>query len=78
MQNLRALGLLGLGIIALTAAAILTFSLTFVFGAVLTATLAWRAFTLKPKPVRVHARSGRPQEQPVRIWNDGRGTIIDM
>lgn len=82
MQNLRALGLLGLGVIALTAAALLTFSLTLVLGAVLTGTLAWRALTLKPKPVAVHARkrqTGQSEEQqPVRIWNDGRGTIIDM
>ncbi|MCM2440421.1 hypothetical protein HGO34_11925 [Agrobacterium vitis] len=79
MQNLRALGLLGLGVIALTAAALLTFSLTLVLGAVLTGTLAWRALTLKPKPVAVHARKRLPEEQqPVRIWNDGRGTIIDM
>nr|ACH86238.1 hypothetical protein [Agrobacterium vitis] len=79
MQNLRALGLLGLGVIALTAAALLTFSLTLVLGVVLTGTLAWRALTLKPKPVAVHARKRQPEEQqPVRIWNDGRGTIIDM
>ncbi|KAA3516721.1 hypothetical protein G6L63_14225 [Agrobacterium vitis] len=79
MQNLRALGLLGLGVIALTAAALLTFSLTLVLGVVLTGTLAWRALTLKPKPVAVHARKRQSEEQqPVRIWNDGRGTIIDM
>lgn len=82
MQNLRALGLLGLGVIALTAAALLTFSLTLVLGAVLTGTLAWRALTLKPKPVAVHARKRQTgqsaEQQPVRIWNDGRGTIIDM
>lgn len=77
MQNLRVFGLVGLGVVALTATAVLTVSLTLIAGAVLTGTLAWRILTLRPKPAPVHARS-RKDTQPMRIWNDGHGTIIDM
>lgn len=31
------------------------------------------------EPVRAYARTQRTQEgRPVRVWNDGKGTIIDM
>jgi hypothetical protein len=32
-------------------------------------------------PVRAYARASRPEEQTergIRVWNDGKGTIIDM
>jgi hypothetical protein len=77
MQNLRVFGLVGLGVVAFMATAVLTVSITVIAGAVLTAALAWRMLApqAKPAPVRARAKSG---EKPMRIWNDGRGTIIDM
>lgn len=31
------------------------------------------------EPVRAYARASRTQDgRPVRVWNDGKGTIIDM
>ena len=31
------------------------------------------------EPVRAYARTHRTQDgRPVRVWNDGKGTIIDM
>jgi hypothetical protein len=77
MQNLRVFGLVGLGVVALMATAVLTVSITLIAGAVLSATLAYRMLTLKQKPAPVHARSAH-ETKPMRIWNDGRGTIIDM
>ncbi|WP_276119700.1 MULTISPECIES: hypothetical protein [Pararhizobium] len=35
------------------------------------------AARLAPKPVRATVNRNRQQREP-RIWNDGRGTIIDM
>ncbi|MBB4954816.1 hypothetical protein H4S14_002620 [Agrobacterium vitis] len=77
MQNLRVFGLVGLGVVALMATAVLTVSITLIAGAVLSGTLAWRMLTLRPKPAPVNAQA-RKNAQPVRIWNDGKGTIIDM
>lgn len=77
MQNLRVFGLVGLGVVALMATAVLTVSITLIAGAVLSGTLVWRMLTLRQKPAPVHAYS-RDQAKPMRIWNDGRGTIIDM
>ncbi|WP_321383733.1 hypothetical protein [Rhizobium sp.] len=77
MQNLRVLGLVGLGVVALTATAVLTVSMTLIAGVVLSGTLAWRMLTLRQKPAPVHARS-QGGATPKRIWNDGHGTIIDM
>ncbi|MDQ0457415.1 hypothetical protein [Rhizobium paknamense] len=75
MQTLRLFALAAVGIAALTAAAFLTFSLTVVAGLMMTAALGWRALTMKAKPMPVYARA---EKKPVRVWNDGRGTIIDM
>jgi hypothetical protein len=30
---------------------------------------------MKPAPVRAKANNGKPE---MRVWNDGRGTIIDL
>lgn len=77
MQNLRVFGLVGLGVVAFMATAVLTVSITLIAGAVLTGALAWRMLSSQAKPAPVHARA-KSGEKPMRIWNDGRGTIIDM
>ena len=41
---------------------------------------SWIAAKLQPAPVRakVYARAGKPGRREPRVWNDGRGTIIDL
>ncbi|WP_245269559.1 hypothetical protein [Allorhizobium undicola] len=80
MHNLRMFGLVALGLAGLMATAFLTVSLALLAGAVMTATLVWRSLAMKAKPVPVYARA-RASNQPrreMRVWNDGRGTIIDL
>ncbi len=36
------------------------------------------AAKLQPAPVRASARKAAPGQREPRIWNDGRGTIIDL
>ncbi|HUH49305.1 MAG TPA: hypothetical protein VLZ56_05550 [Mycoplana sp.] len=76
--------------IFLTAVAIVIAAATFVFAASLGLALAgiaslvmlgsWISAKLQPAPVRakVYARPNRPGQREPRIWNDGRGTIIDL
>lgn len=77
MQNLRVFGLVGLCVVAFMATAVLTVSITVIAGVVLTGALAWRILAPQAKPAPVQARARRG-EKPMQIWNDGRGTIIDM
>ncbi|NVP53996.1 hypothetical protein [Mycoplana rhizolycopersici] len=41
---------------------------------------SWIAAKMQPAPVRArcYARTGKPGQREPRIWNDGRGTIIDL
>lgn len=76
--------------IFLAAIAIVIAAATFVFAASLGLALAgiasvvmlgsWVSARLQPAPVRakVYARADRPGQREPRIWNDGRGTIIDL
>lgn len=76
--------------IVLTAVAIAIAAATFVFAASLGLALAgiasvvmlgsWISSKLQPAPVRakVYARANRPGQREPRVWNDGRGTIIDL
>ncbi|MGV8937769.1 MAG: hypothetical protein ACOH2J_11640 [Allorhizobium sp.] len=75
MQNLRSIALAVGGIVILAAAAAFTLSLTLIVGAVLTVSLAARMISMRPKPVPVRIKTGK---QPMRVWDDGRGTIIDL
>jgi hypothetical protein len=79
MQNIRALFL---GIAAITAVVVLTASITLAFAAMLTVFTAVRALTLRHKPVPVRAKASgaknSAQAKDMRVWNDGRGTIIDL
>ncbi len=64
----------GLAIAAM--AAVFTASLLVALAGIGTVLLAARAISMKmqPEPVRATARNGNIH----RVWNDGRGTIIDM
>lgn len=68
----------GLSIAAI--ATLFTASLVLAFAGVATVLLAARAISLRlqPKPANVYARARRDGRQDYRIWNDGKGTIIDM
>ncbi len=79
MQNLRSVALGLAGIVVIAAAAAFTVSLTLIAGAVLTLSLAYRMLTARTKPAPVYAKAGKKSgEREMRIWNDGRGTIIDL
>ncbi len=75
MQNIRSFFLFATGIALFALAALLTASLTVAFVGILGALAAGRLLSarLKPVPVRVKA-----QKDDMRVWNDGRGTIIDL
>ncbi|RWX74542.1 hypothetical protein EPK99_24055 [Neorhizobium lilium] len=75
MQNIRALFVIVSAIAVLAAAAFLTASLTVAFAGILAILSIGRAVSaqLKPVPVKVKAN-----QREMRVWNDGRGTIIDL
>ena len=75
MHNLRST-VYALGAVAIVCSlAVFTLSATLVLAAVLVGITVARSLSLKLKPAPVRARNGR---EPRRVWNDGRGTIIDM
>jgi hypothetical protein len=80
MQSIRSVFLLLAGITAFVALALLTFSVTLAVGGILTVLMVGRALSLKmkPAPVRATARTKSHSGANMRIWNDGRGTIIDL
>ncbi|MCF3641338.1 hypothetical protein LXM94_15290 [Rhizobium sp. TRM95111] len=82
MQSIRSL--------FLTVAGVLFAGAVFLFAASLGLALAgitavlmfgsWVAARMQPRPVRatVDARNRRQAPREPRVWNDGRGTIIDL
>lgn len=75
MQNIRSFFIIVTAIALLAAAALLTASLTIAFMGTLAILSIGKALTSKLKPVPVRAKS---KQSDMRVWNDGRGTIIDM
>jgi hypothetical protein len=76
MQNIRALFLALAGITIFAALALFTVSLTLAVGGILTVCLAGRALSTRMKPAPIRTKADRGHE--MRVWNDGRGTIIDL
>ncbi len=76
MQNVRTLFIALAAVTVFTAMALLTFSLTLAVGGILTVLMVARSLSLRMKPVPVRAKANGQRE--MRIWNDGRGTIIDL
>ncbi|MGE7370549.1 hypothetical protein ACQKKX_16015 [Neorhizobium sp. NPDC001467] len=76
MQNIRAffLALSAVAVIALVT--VLTASVTIAFAGMLMIFTALRLLSARLKPVPVRTGNGKTKE--LRIWNDGRGTIIDL
>ena len=76
MQNFRSavIALAGLAFIGLAAA--FAVSLTLVIGALLTVSLGARMLMGRSKRAPVYAKAKRRED--LRVWNDGKGTIIDL
>jgi hypothetical protein len=75
MQNIRAFFIIISAIAVLATAALLTASLAVAFAGILAILSIGRAFSQRLKPVPVRTKTS-PRE--MRVWNDGRGTIIDL
>ncbi|MGF0539852.1 hypothetical protein ACQQ2Q_17770 [Agrobacterium sp. ES01] len=78
MQSLRSIAFAIGGIAILAAAAVFTMSLTLLVGAVLTASLIARMVATRVKPAPVRVRANRRNQDNMRVWDDGRGKIIDL
>lgn len=76
MQNIRSIFFMLAGATIFVAMLLLTFSVTLAVGGILTVLMVGRALSMKMKPAPVRARADGKRE--MRIWNDGRGTIIDL
>ncbi len=81
MQSIRSFLLTAAGIAFTLMAFVFTASLGLAFAGIVAVLMVGSAVSarLNAKPVRATARAQgpRPQKEP-RIWNDGRGTIIDL
>lgn len=75
MQNIRSFFVIATAIALLAAAALLTASLTIAFMGTLAILSIGKMLSSKLKPVPVRAKN---KQRDMRVWNDGRGTIIDM
>jgi hypothetical protein len=75
MQNIRVFFVIISAIAVLAMAALLTASLTVAFAGILTVLSMGRALSARLKPVPVRAKTNKRE---MRVWNDGRGTIIDL
>ncbi|WP_349436439.1 hypothetical protein [Pararhizobium sp. A13] len=81
MQSIRSLLLTAAGIAFTLMALVFTASLGLALAGIATVLVIGSAISarLSPKPVRAAAgRTAGRQEREPRIWNDGRGTIIDL
>ncbi|ANM06428.1 hypothetical protein AMC78_CH04398 [Rhizobium phaseoli] len=77
MQNIRSIFFMLAGATVFVAMLLFTFSVTLAVGGILTALMVGRALSMKMKPAPVRAKANNSQRE-MRIWNDGRGTIIDL
>ncbi|WP_075291965.1 hypothetical protein [Pararhizobium arenae] len=81
MQSIRSFLLTAAGIAFTLMAFVFTASLGLALAGIVAVLMVGSAVSarLSPKPVRATARTEGPrmQREP-RIWNDGRGTIIDL
>jgi hypothetical protein len=76
MQNIRSIFFMLAGATVFVAMLLLTFSVTLAVGGILTVLMVGRALSMKMKSAPVRARADGKRE--MRVWNDGRGTIIDL
>ncbi|MDR6103642.1 hypothetical protein QE369_003839 [Agrobacterium larrymoorei] len=78
MQGIRTFFIAASSIAVLALAALFTASLTIALVGTLAVLSIAKMFSsrLKPEPIRVKTQDHR--QQNMRVWNDGRGTIIDL
>jgi hypothetical protein len=79
MQGIRTFFIAASSIALLALAALFTASLTIALVGTLAVISLARVFSarLKPAPIPVNPRH-RQSHENMRVWNDGRGTIIDL
>lgn len=75
MQNIRSIFFFATGVALFALAALLTASFTVAFMGILGAVAAGRLVSARLRPVPLRAKV---QKNNMRVWNDGRGTIIDL
>ncbi len=76
MQGIRSFFIAASGIAILAMAALFTASVTVAFIGVLAAISAARLLSARLKPVPISVK--RRNRHDMRVWNDGKGTIIDL
>jgi Flp pilus assembly protein TadB len=76
MQGIRTFFIAASSLAILAMVALFTASLTVAFVGILAVLTAGRLLSakLKPTPIRVK----RNEREDMRVWNDGKGTIIDL
>lgn len=75
MHNIRVFFVIVSAIALFAMAALLTASLTVALAGILAVLSIGRAVSARLKPVPVRAKTDKRE---MHVWNDGRGTIIDL
>lgn len=78
MQGIRTFFIAASSIAVLALVALFTASLTVAFVGVLAVISVVRLASARLKPAPIPVKPRRDEPQNMRIWNDGRGTIIDL
>ena len=78
MSSFRSIALAAGGVAVLAVAAAFTVSLTIVAGTVVAMSLLARSLMPRRQDAKVYARAKAAGQDKMRVWNDGRGTIIDL
>lgn len=81
MQSIRAILFTGLGFVIAGALVVFAASIGLALAGIAFVLMAgsWAATRLGLSPVRATVRArNRPHRGEPRVWNDGRGTIIDL
>ncbi|WP_421358709.1 hypothetical protein [Agrobacterium rosae] len=78
MQGIRTFFIAASSIAILALAALFTASLTIALIGTLAVFSAARLFSARLKPAPIPVQPRRREQQNMRVWNDGRGTIIDQ
>lgn len=81
MQSIRSIFLTVAGIVVAAAGFVFAASLGLALAGILAVLMIGSSLAarLSPRPARARAnRAPRQTHQNMRVWNDGRGTIIDM
>ncbi|XUY26554.1 hypothetical protein RMR21_013380 [Agrobacterium sp. rho-8.1] len=78
MQGIRTFFFAASSIAILALAALFTASLTVALVGTLAVLSAARLLSSRLKPAPIPVKPHQREEQSMRVWNDGRGTIIDL